>query len=72
MTERYLQPHQARLRPPTPYEDLLGDSLERAFAQALHDAAGIANYLNKVGPPPQSADSWTEAVFVQEMARLGG
>ncbi|WP_367618161.1 recombinase-like helix-turn-helix domain-containing protein, partial [Variovorax sp. CAN15] len=30
--DRYLQPHQARRRPATTYEDLLGDVIERAFA----------------------------------------
>jgi hypothetical protein len=29
--ERYLDPYQARKRPPTSYEDLLGDAIERAF-----------------------------------------
>ena len=29
---RFLQPNQAQQRPPTPFEDLLGDALERALA----------------------------------------
>jgi hypothetical protein len=71
MTDRYLQPHQARQRPSTPYEDLLADSLERAFAQNLHEPAGIVGFLNEVGPPPQTAEQWTEPVFLEELRRLG-
>lgn len=33
--ERYLEPHQARQRPPRQYENLLGDTIERAFAQGI-------------------------------------
>ena len=29
--DRYLEPHQARERPPTAFESLLGDAIERAF-----------------------------------------
>lgn len=71
MTDRYLQPHQAQLRAPTPYEDLLGDTLERAFAQNFHDLPRIVAFLNEVGPGPQAGESWTEAVLQQELARLG-
>jgi len=31
MTDRNLEPHQARTRTPTTYEDLLGDAIERAY-----------------------------------------
>ena len=31
MQERYLKVHQSRRREPTPYEDLLGDSIERGY-----------------------------------------
>ena len=31
--DRYLQPHQARRRPATTYEDLLGDVIERAVGE---------------------------------------
>ena len=30
--KRYLEPHQARMREPSQYENLLGDSIERAYA----------------------------------------
>ena len=50
LQERYLQPHQARQRPPTTFEDLLGDSIERAFAMGIHDLEGLVSYLNSAGP----------------------
>ncbi len=31
----YIEPHQARKRPNTPFEELLGDSIERAFGNGL-------------------------------------
>lgn len=68
--ERYLEPHQARKVAPTQYENLLGDSIERAYAQGLHDLPALVRYLNEAGPGPQSALSWTEAVYTEEMARL--
>jgi hypothetical protein len=71
MTERYLQPHQAQTRPPTPYEDLLADSLERAYGQQHHEVGAIVKFLNEVGPEPQTAPQWTEAVFLDELKRLG-
>ncbi|APR96428.1 MAG: hypothetical protein KGK15_09760 [Burkholderiales bacterium] len=69
--ERYLEPHQARLRPPTQYESLLGDSIERAFAQGIVELPGLIAYLNQAGPGPQVGTAWTEQNFCQEMARLG-
>ena len=70
-TERYLNPHQARLRPPTPHEDLLGDSIERAFAAGTHDLAGLVAYLNHAGPRGPNGGEWTTASFEAEMVRLG-
>lgn len=34
-TERFLEPHQARKRPNTQFEELLGDSIERAFGNGV-------------------------------------
>lgn len=68
--DRYLEPHQARRREPTQYENLLGDSIERAYAQQIHDLSGLVNYLNRVGPGPQSGTMWTEELFQSEIARL--
>ncbi|GAB3626255.1 hypothetical protein PTE30175_00101 [Pandoraea terrae] len=68
--DRYLEPHQARRHEPTQYESLLGDSIERAYAQGIHDLNGLVAYLNRVGPGPQEGDAWTEDGFAKEMARL--
>jgi hypothetical protein len=71
MMDRYLEPHQARLRPPTQYENLLGDAIERAFAQGITVLPELIAYLNEFGPRAQNADAWTEDSFRAEMARLG-
>lgn len=67
----YHNPHQARTAPPTPYEDLLGDSIERAYAQGLHDVSGIVGYLNKAGPFAPNGVPWSEEMLAAEMKRLG-
>jgi hypothetical protein len=63
--------HQHRSAPPTAYENLLGDSLERAFAQGIHELDALVAYLNTAGPSGPDAQPWTAASFEQEMARLG-
>lgn len=68
--DRYLEPHQARWREPTQYENLLGDALERAYARQIHDLSGLVDYLNRLGPGPQTGTMWTEALFQAEIARL--
>ena len=69
--DRYLQPHQARQRPPTNFEDLLGDAIERAFAQGIHDLPGLVSYLNQTGPAAENGQPWTESSYCALMARLG-
>jgi hypothetical protein len=71
MMDRYLEPHQARQRPPTQYENLLGDAIERAFAQGITVLPELVAYLNEFGPRAQNADAWTDENFRAEMARLG-
>jgi hypothetical protein len=71
MTDRYLDPHQARQRTPTTYEDLLGDAIERAFAAGVHDLAGLVERLNDSGLASPSGKAWTEAIYREEMATLG-
>ena len=65
----YLNPHQARTRVPTAYEDLLGDSIERAFAAGIHDLDGLVAHLNRTGPSCP-AGTWTEQTYRAEIARL--
>lgn len=69
--DRYLEPHQARQRPATPFEDLLGDAIERAYAAGIHDLAGLVNYLNDTGPSAENGQPWTESSYCALMARLG-
>ncbi|MBX6317339.1 MAG: hypothetical protein IRZ12_02815 [Pigmentiphaga sp.] len=70
MQDRYLEPLQARRRPPTEWENLLGDSLERAFAAGKHELAPIVEYLNQAGPPAPNGVDWTEELLKSELARL--
>jgi hypothetical protein len=67
----YLEPHQARTRKPTAYEDLLGDSIERAFAAGHHELDALLQYLNTAGPLGPDGQPWSAENFQSEMARLG-
>jgi hypothetical protein len=69
--ELYNETHQTRTAPPTSYENLLGDSIERAYAQGIHDLGGLVSYLNQAGPSGPNGQPWTGESFQQEMARLG-
>ncbi|MAK90179.1 MAG: hypothetical protein CMI13_02940 [Oleibacter sp.] len=72
MTDRYFEPHQARTRDNTPFEDLLADSIERAYAKDIVELDGLVNHLNIFGPPSPTEDGvWTEANFQKLMAKLG-
>ncbi|MBT2326355.1 hypothetical protein J7E62_28940 [Variovorax paradoxus] len=68
--DRYLQPHQARERTPTTYEDLLGDAIERAFADGVQDLAGLVERLNDSGLASPGGQPWTEDNYRQAMAKL--
>jgi hypothetical protein len=70
-TDRYLQPHQARRRAPTTFEDLLGDAIERAFAEGAHTLPQLVAALNRFGPSAMGGQEWTEDNFSALMARLG-
>ena len=71
-TEPCLEPHQARKRPNTQFEDLLGDSIERAFGNGVTELPELLAHLNLAGPPcPLTSGEWTEDTFKTLMARLG-
>lgn len=70
MQDRYLEPHQSRNRQPTEWENLLGDSLERAFAAAKHELPALVAYLNLSGPAAPKGVPWTEELLQSELARL--
>ena len=66
----YNETHQSRSKPPSSYENLLGDSIERAFASGIHDLSELVNYLNTSGPATPSGDIWTTDNYQKEIARL--
>lgn len=71
-TDRYLEPHQARKRQPTTFEDLLGDAIERAFGAGAQTLPEVVASLNRTGPSNENGEDWTEQNFQALMARLAG
>lgn len=69
--DRYLQPRQAQRRPPTAYESLLGDALERAFAAGLYDLPSLVANLNSQNMTTPDNQPWTEANYAEVMKTLG-
>jgi hypothetical protein len=67
----YQEAYQHRSAPPTAYENLLGDAIERAFSLGIHELAALVDYLNTAGPCGPDGQAWTTASFEHEMARLG-
>jgi hypothetical protein len=70
MDQMYLDPHQTRLRPPTPYEDQLADAFERAFLDGAQTLEALAAALNQGGPRRQDQRCWTSVNLAQELQRL--
>lgn len=70
MQQRYLTVHQARLREPTSFEDLLGDAIERAFASGIDSLPALVAYLNRTGPNFPGQGEWTEQNYQATVARL--
>ena len=68
--DRYLDPHQARARPSTPYEDLLGDSIERAFASDITELMPLIEYLNRSGPLGPNGQPWTTETYEAQIKTL--
>ena len=62
---------QTREHEPTSYENLLGDSIERAFGQGFYDLDSLIQYLNVAGPSCADGQAWTASSFQLEMAKLG-
>ena len=71
ISERYLDPHQARPRMPTNYEDLLGDSIERAFGAGHWELHALVDYLNRSGPLGPNGQPWTAASYQSVIKTLG-
>ena len=70
LTPCYLEPHQARTTEPTAYENLLGDTLERAYASGIAEIEPLVAFLNDQGPQPLTTDLWTPDVLKAELKRL--
>ena len=70
-TDCYIEPHQARRRSPTTFEDLLGDAIERAFGQGAHTLPELVASLNETGPSSENGQPWNEQNLQTLMARLG-
>jgi hypothetical protein len=68
--ERYFNPHQARTRAPTLYEDQLGDALERAFAAGRWELDAVVEQLNQSGPSAPNGAPWTQASLQATLAQL--
>ncbi|RZJ02195.1 MAG: hypothetical protein EOP39_23125 [Rubrivivax sp.] len=68
--DRYLDQHQARRRQPTTYEDLLGDSIERAFGAGHWELDALLAYLNKAGPLAPNSQPWTAESYQSVMKTL--
>ena len=71
LQERYIDPHQARKRPPTSYEDLLGDAIERAFGAGHWELDPLVAYLNQSGPLGPNGAPWTAESFQSVVKTLG-
>ena len=69
-TERFLEPHQARKRPNTQFEELLGDSIERAFGAGHWELDALLAYLNKAGPLAPNSQPWTAESYQSVMKTL--
>ena len=70
-SERYVVVHQSRDRDPTEYEDLLGDALERAYADGITDLDGVVSALNAMEAPSPGGVPWSTDLFLAEIKRLG-
>lgn len=67
----YMEPRQAQQRPPTDYENLLGDALEAAFAAGAWELDELVARLNADGVLTPDGQAWTPERFEAVLARLG-
>ncbi len=67
----YLEPHQARTRAPTSYEDLLGDAIERGFGAGHWELDALVAHLNRSGPLGPNGQPWTAESFTANIKTLG-
>jgi len=63
-------PWQTRPAPPSTYELQLCDALEALFLSGIEDITGLVDGLNKKGLKTAAGETWTQALFQDEMKRL--
>lgn len=63
LPEPYTNPRQAQRRPPTDYENLLGDALEVAFAAGAWELDALVARLNADGIRTPDGREWTSSNF---------
>ena len=67
----WLEPHQARRRAPTDYENMLGDAIEAAFAAGAWELDALVARLNADAVRMPDGREWTLESFKTLMAELG-
>ena len=55
----YVNPQQARRRPPSEYENRLGDALEAAFSAGAWELHALVERLNAAGLRTPEGSEWT-------------
>lgn len=66
----YLAPQQAQRRPPTDYENRLGNALEAAFGAGAADPASVAAHFNARGFRTAGGEPWTAEALRAALAEL--
>jgi hypothetical protein len=67
----YVHPHQAQARPPSAYENLLGDALEAAFRDGARQLEDVVARLNADGVRTPTGGTWTSENFESILKGLG-
>jgi hypothetical protein len=70
LPEPYVNPRQAQRRPPTDYENLLGDALEAAFAAGAWELDQLVARLNADGIRTPEGREWTVDTFESTIKSL--
>ena len=67
----FMEPGQAQPRPPTDYENLVGDALEAAFRDGATELAQVIERLNADGIRTPQGGRWTVDNFELVLNALG-
>ncbi|GAA3672969.1 MULTISPECIES: recombinase-like helix-turn-helix domain-containing protein [Acetobacter] len=67
----YNETWQTRTHEPDPYENMLGDALEAAFARGATTLTEIIPVMIERDIPAPDGRNWTEHSLADELARLG-